>query len=131
MCMTDYDAPDFYFADSRKARKEHKCDECRRAIRPGEVYQYVSGKWDGRVGVYKTCLHCEVTQKWLRRECHGFVHGMTAEDIEEHASDYRRMDLYRLAAGMRRKWLTRKGERMKIPAVPRGLGKKDADRLSA
>lgn len=129
MCMTDYDPPEFYSAGIRKARKEHKCEECGRVIQPGEPYQYVSGKWDGDLNFFKTCQHCEVTQKWLVENCHGFMHSMTEEDIREHADDYRRMDLYRLAIGMRNQWTTRKGARMKVPALPRPLNGRDASTL--
>lgn len=41
-----------------KARKEHKCCECRRIITKGEEYQRWAGKWDGSVESFKTCLLC-------------------------------------------------------------------------
>lgn len=130
MCMTDYDPPEFYLATIRGARKLHDCEECGREIQPGEPYQYVSGKWDGSFNCYKTCQHCIVTQKWLSDNCHGFVHSMTEEDIREHASDYDRFDLYRLAVGMKNQWRTRKGRMLPVPKLPRPLHERDATHLA-
>lgn len=42
----------------RKARKEHKCDECRRTITKGEQYEVVTGRWSDRFDRYKTCADC-------------------------------------------------------------------------
>ena len=42
----------------RKARKEHKCGECRKSIERGDKYQYISGIWEGEPSSYKTCLSC-------------------------------------------------------------------------
>lgn len=131
MCMTDYDRPSVYSERERIARKDHKCGECGRTILKGEPYQFVSGVWDGRANSYKTCSHCCVVQEWLMRECSGFMFSMIGEDIEDHARDYSRIDLFRLRVGMRHQWRTRKGRPMQIPAVPRGLGKADSDRLIA
>jgi hypothetical protein len=54
----DYDPPDVYWLKWVKARKEHACCECKRTIAPGERYEYVSGKWDGRMGAFHTCAEC-------------------------------------------------------------------------
>ena len=43
----------------RTARVKHVCDECFKNIVPGEKYEYVSGIWDSRPSVYKTCLDCK------------------------------------------------------------------------
>jgi len=42
-----------------KARKEHRCCECRRIIKKGEQYNNTSGLWDGGWDTYKTCTDCE------------------------------------------------------------------------
>lgn len=47
------EVPEFYSEVCRTARRQHICCETRRAIQPGELYWYISGKWDGRMGVYK------------------------------------------------------------------------------
>lgn len=57
-CYCDYDQPDFYKRVWRKASKEHRCCECGYTIKKGETYEYVSGKWDGSLGSYKTCERC-------------------------------------------------------------------------
>ena len=56
--MCDYVLPQAYKEVIRKARKEHWCCECRQEIAVGEVYEYVSGIWDGEPRSYKTCLSC-------------------------------------------------------------------------
>jgi hypothetical protein len=35
-CFCGYDAPSFYVAEVRTARKQHKCYECSGAILPGD-----------------------------------------------------------------------------------------------
>lgn len=42
----------------RKARKSHKCGECRHVIVPGEVYEYFKGVWDGQASDFKSCVCC-------------------------------------------------------------------------
>lgn len=42
----------------RKARKDHKCCECRRTIEKGEKYFYESGIWDHGPDSFKTCQEC-------------------------------------------------------------------------
>lgn len=57
-CYCDYDPPEFYKQVWKKANKEHKCCECGYTIKKGEVYEHVSGKWEGDVGSFKTCERC-------------------------------------------------------------------------
>jgi len=52
--------PDFYRNQIRKARKSHRCCECRGTIQPGETYHYHSGKWDGDVETFAMCVDCNV-----------------------------------------------------------------------
>ena len=54
----DYDLPEFCRTEMPRARKEHFCCECDRTIRVGEKYERVSGKWDGALAEFKTCLGC-------------------------------------------------------------------------
>lgn len=51
--------PDAFCEVRRKARKEHKCCECRKVIAKGETYIYSSGIWDHRPDSYKTCDRCD------------------------------------------------------------------------
>lgn len=43
----------------RKARKVHRCEECRKPILPGEYYVVTSTLMDHSVSEYKNCLKCE------------------------------------------------------------------------
>lgn len=120
MCinMGDYESLSFYNEEIRKARKTHTCTECRRVIKPKEFYQYVSGKWEGIISTHHTCSHCLVVQKWLQKECGGFLFEGLLEDIQEHFYEgYYRVG--KLTVGMRRKWKKFNSEElMKIPALP-------------
>lgn len=52
------ETPSAFKTVTRKARKEHKCCECRDDIYIGEEYQYSSGIWDGEPDSFKQCLCC-------------------------------------------------------------------------
>ena len=57
--MSDYcEGPEFYNEERVKARKQHRCDECQRAIPIGAVYVRCSGKWDGYVATYRQHVEC-------------------------------------------------------------------------
>lgn len=56
--MSDVETPEFISQSIRLARVNHKCCECYQVITRGSKYECTSGKWDGRVHVYKTCMHC-------------------------------------------------------------------------
>jgi len=47
----------------RKARKAHRCCECKDLIRPGERYEHTTGLWDGRWETYRTCDDCVDTRE--------------------------------------------------------------------
>ena len=57
--MGDYEAPEAYVCDHPKARKDHKCCECRGVIKVGEVYNRHHGIWDGEPDSYKVCSDCD------------------------------------------------------------------------
>ena len=80
-----YDALEFFSKTMRRARKEHKCCECRRMILPAEEYEHVSGKWEGQVETYKTCQDCLS----IRREffCEGFFYEQMFEYLHEHLNE--------------------------------------------
>jgi hypothetical protein len=55
----DYDGtPEFCNVEYPKARKVHRCTECRMDIPKGVQYQRVSGKCDGDIFTEKTCCPC-------------------------------------------------------------------------
>ena len=43
VCDFDYDPPELYKQKDRRARKTHKCYECKSVISPGEMYVYTVG----------------------------------------------------------------------------------------
>lgn len=55
---SDCSAPGFFNSRDRKARIEHKCDECSRTIAPKETYRYVTGMWEGDISSHKICVDC-------------------------------------------------------------------------
>lgn len=57
------DLPKAFREYQRKARKDHKCCECRRLILKGSHYIYSSGIWDGGPDSYKTCIRCDRLRK--------------------------------------------------------------------
>lgn len=83
-CVCDYDAPSFYVAEVRTARKTHKCEECRNLILPGDKYEHVRGKWD-YVDTFKTCSHCVDLRTWTKNNvpCLCWAHGNLLDDCRE------------------------------------------------
>lgn len=41
-----------------RARKEHKCGECREPIQTGTKHERTVGKWEDEIATYRTCLSC-------------------------------------------------------------------------
>jgi hypothetical protein len=65
-----------------KARKQHKCDECGRIIKPGEKYELFKGGFEGRVETNKTCMDCmSVVDSFY---CDGRILGDMWGYLEEH-----------------------------------------------
>jgi len=56
--MCDCEMPDVFDESKCKARKGHKCCECRSAISRGESYFILQGLWDGQWRNYKQCVNC-------------------------------------------------------------------------
>jgi hypothetical protein len=63
--------PSFCNVIHRVARKQHTCTECRGHIKPLDVYERVSGCWDGEVQTFKTCLYCEQARDFYVEEIKG------------------------------------------------------------
>lgn len=51
--------PTVYGCDKPKARKAHRCCDCRGSINVGETYHRHHGIWDGRASTFKVCADCE------------------------------------------------------------------------
>jgi hypothetical protein len=84
-CVCDYDPPEFYHREIRRARKEHKCCECGGRMLPGEQYEHVRGKWDGFVDTYDTCARCCDLWMWTKNNvpCLCWAHHNRIEDCWE------------------------------------------------
>ena len=77
----DADAPACSMSATRKARKAHRCIECRDAIAIGQRYEHASGVWDGRPSSFKTCGLCVEIR--MHFQCDGWVYGQLWADLEE------------------------------------------------
>jgi len=88
-CACDYDPPEFYRKRSPKARKEHRCEECNRPIKPGDRYEYVTAKWEGYLSSFRTCQRCVDLRQWVKNNvpCFCWTHGGLLEDAEEAVSE--------------------------------------------
>lgn len=72
--------PEFIAEKIVKARKPHKCCECKDTIPVGTLYERVSGKWDGVCDTVKTCLTC---MKIRNDYCDSFNYGELRESLWE------------------------------------------------
>ena len=123
MCMIDDGETCSVWSErEHKAKKQHKCGECSRQIEAGETYVAIFGVFEGDPFHGKICGHCAVLADWLGENCGGYLVGMVVEDFTEHARDYRRMDLARLAVMARKDWRSvRRRQMVPVPIVPRPL----------
>lgn len=89
-CYCDYESPEFYISEIRRARKNHKCDECGCKILPRERYEHVSGKWNGSVGTWNTCCRCLDLREFVVSHvpCSCWSHGNMIEDVLNDADYY-------------------------------------------
>lgn len=83
VCISsDCDNPaEFSSTKILRARKEHRCCECRAAIPRGDRYERTAGKWDGDLYVFKTCLACVDVRTSLC--CDGWSYTSLWEDAAE------------------------------------------------
>lgn len=80
----DYDGPSVFTQKVVKARKLHKCCECKRAIVPGEKYLREQGKWDDTWESFKTCKECYEIRKAF---CESYLYGQLYFAIFESLRD--------------------------------------------
>lgn len=109
-------------SETRKARKQHKCDECGRVIQVGETYLHERGIHECEPFTNRTCGHCKVARDWLQGQCGGWVFTQVEEELREHwyeDTGYRTRELARLIYGMGRHWQARKGGLLPLPALNR------------
>ena len=88
-------SPECMLKRQRKARKDHVCCECRRVIKTGTVYEYVSGIWDHEPSSFKTCTRCVVLRAAYAQVVEPYWHGsgsvppftFLTESIQERVQD--------------------------------------------
>jgi len=68
-----------------KARKAHRCQECKEWIQPGEIYERVSTIFDGEFDEHKTCLGCVSIREEFFKD--GYYYEQVIADFEEHIRD--------------------------------------------
>lgn len=77
-------ANEFFHVTHVKARKEHRCVECRQLIPVGAEYARESGKGDGGIFTEKTCATCfEIRATFTCGR--GYFFGTLWEDMTEQA----------------------------------------------
>lgn len=93
-CDIDWDEqPTFFSVSARRAKKPHKCSECRRTITKGEPYEYVAGLWDGDFNQYKTCSICLELRAYMFAHIpcfcssYGYLQSDALETLSEYASE--------------------------------------------
>lgn len=69
-----------------RARKTHKCEECRRQIAVGEPYTSTFGVWDGWAQTFCTCQHCQKLRDFITisTPCYCWSHGDGFDDLRDH-----------------------------------------------
>lgn len=80
---------DFVSAEWVKARKEHHCEECSKAILPGSTYQRHAQVYEGEFAALKFCRKCAVLwsliqkRPWWHED--EWTYGSLREYIRGHA----------------------------------------------
>ena len=116
MCYCDYNPPAVYGSETRRARKDYRCSECRRTIAKGESHEVHTGLWDGHWDTFRWCAHCAAAWEVVRSisDCDCFLFGDLWQGILDEMTDWgstRNMAVYRMVCGARRKWTRRRGDR--------------------
>ena len=68
MCDCDLEPPTVFRETKRKARKDHKCNDCRGRIVAGETYTETFGVWDGDARRFKRCADCDEFISWAHTQ---------------------------------------------------------------
>jgi hypothetical protein len=90
---------------TRKARKPHKCRECRRFIQKGETYQFLAGLHDHGWEQWRWCAHCDAAAQWMNYVCSGYILGGLHEELCEHWQDgFRDIEFGRLISRQKHRW---------------------------
>jgi len=87
-CGCDEYGPDVFSQKTVKARKEHKCCECGDVIKPGDVYDYIFGVWEGDASTFKTCEKCADLRDSMYAMGFCMMFGSLQEDYKEYLDAY-------------------------------------------
>lgn len=89
MCMVDYAEPaDVSHVDDVRARKPHRCDDCRGPIAIGETYRRAKFLQEGYWSSFAMCPACMAgPARWLTEQCGGYCFAGVEEDLAEHWSE--------------------------------------------
>ena len=84
-CFCDYDSPEVYRSNMRKARKQYHCYECSAKILPGDVHEYHFGVMYGDSYDGRTCAKCVEIRNCVTGNipCFCWAHGNMIEDARE------------------------------------------------
>jgi hypothetical protein len=80
MCDLEVDGYGTELRDTQHtARKQHRCEECGRTIKPGDRYGTFTGLYEGDFFMVKHCLRCTKARHWLGKRGHGWEGGQILE----------------------------------------------------
>lgn len=87
-CYCDFDPPIFYHkTDVTAAREAHACNDCGRAILPGESYERVRALWErgDSPQTLHTCAWCVDLRDWITAHvpCFCYMHGGLMTMVQE------------------------------------------------
>lgn len=64
----DLEMPVCYGEKVRKARKPHRCGDCKGDIKIGERYLYISGIWEDKPASFSRCMDCNHIRCMIRAD---------------------------------------------------------------
>ncbi len=86
-CPLSYDenesSAEFFDQKVVKAKKPHKCYECGEDIKVGDKYERTSGKWEGTMSVFCTCLLCKEIRDHFACD-KGYMFGELWQDLHDN-----------------------------------------------
>lgn len=90
-CYCDYgDGPSVMDEKTVKAKKAHKCSECRGTILAGEAYLKTWGIWASEARTFKRCSDCSELMAWAEAhvKCICWLYGDAHTNILEAMTEY-------------------------------------------
>lgn len=119
----DLEEPEGYREIRRKARKPHKCGDCKGQIKSGEFYLYISGIWAGEPENFSRCYDCNHIRCDITHEIDA-DHCMALNGLRDWLLDY--YDGYREQESPWYRWVgmfnavaaMREGKRIVVEPAP-------------